>query len=132
MTATFAVAPTLLADVSGPVAVGEVSTSVGHEEVVPVMRSTLATDLANVKAPSGKKFIVSASLTKLETTTNGSQTTTNCVVSLALIDAKDGTLRGVVQGTSASSGTSDGALNAGLVAAAIHGAARGVSAAVAQ
>ena len=130
MTATFAAAPVLMADPSA-VALGEISTSVGHEEVVPVMRTALATNLAGVKIPSGKAFIVSASLTKLETKTSGSQTTTSCVVSLALRDAKDGNLRGIVEGTSAVSGTGE-KVNAELVAAAIHGATRGVSQFVAQ
>src|SRR5258708_7267199 len=46
-----------------PVIVGEVSTTVGHEEVVPVVRSSLVSELSTVKLPAGKKFIVSASLT---------------------------------------------------------------------
>lgn len=131
MTATFATAPALLADGS-PVVVGEVSTSVGHEEVVPVMRSALATNLAEVKIPAGKKFIVSASLTKLETKTDGAKTTTSCVVSLALRDAKDGVLKGVVQGNAMIAGAASPKENDALVAAAIHGAAKGVSEVVAH
>jgi len=126
VTATFAAAPTLHAD-GPPVVVGEVSTSVGHEEVMPVMRSALTTHLTEVKIPSGKKFIVSASLTKLETKTEGSQTTTSCVVSLALRDAKDGVLRGVVQGNASMSGAASKKDNDALVAAAIRGATKGVS-----
>ena len=130
MTATFAAAPALFAD-PAPVALGEISTSVGHEEVVPIMRTALTSNLAGVKIPAGKAFIVSASLTKLETKTSGAQTTTSCVISLALRDAKDGNLRGIVEGTSAVSGTGAN-VNAELVTAAIHGAARGVSQFVAQ
>ena len=125
MTATFATAPSLLAD-SPPVVVGEVSTSVGHEEVVPVMRAALATHLANVKIPAGKKLVVSASLTKLESKTEGSATTTTCVVSLALRDAKSGALQGVVQGNASIAGVATTKENESLVSAAIHGAAKGV------
>lgn len=126
MTATFAAAPSLLADGS-PVVVGEVSTTVGHEEVVPVMRTALATHLAEVKLPAGKKFIVSASLTKLETKTDGGSTSTSCVVSLALRDAKSGALKGIVQGNASIAGTATTKENESLVSAAIHGATKGVA-----
>ncbi|GAC1581513.1 MAG: hypothetical protein NVS3B20_26750 [Polyangiales bacterium] len=131
LTATFVATPIVLAE-SAPVAVGEISTSVGHEEVVPILRTALATQLANVKIPAGKKFIVSASLTKLETKNNGSETTTSCVVSIALREAKSGNLRGMVQGTSAAVGAAGTSMNADLISAAVHGAAGGVSQMLAQ
>lgn len=108
-----------------PVVIAEVSTNVGHEEVVPVMRSSLATELSTVKIPPGKKIIVSAALTKFET----KGTTTSCVISLALRDA-DGTLKGVVSGTGAVVGKRDANATKEAVDAAVRGATKGVPAVV--
>lgn len=98
MAASLIFAPATFAE--EPVSVGEVSTVAGAEDAATTLRTALTTELAKVKAPSGKKFIVSASLVKLETKTSGSDATTSCVVSLAIRDAKDGAIRGVVNGTS--------------------------------
>lgn len=87
------------AHADAPVAVGEVSTVAGQEEAAHTIKSTLAEELAKVKVPAGRKFIVSASLVKLETRPSGSDATTQAVVSLAIRDAKDGVVRGVVNGT---------------------------------
>jgi hypothetical protein len=82
-----------------PVAVGEVSTIAGQEDVAPTIKTTLAEELSRVKAPPGKKFVVSASLVKFETKNSGSNATTQAVISLAIRDAKDGAIRGVVSGS---------------------------------
>jgi hypothetical protein len=114
------------------VVVGEVSTSVGHEEVVPVMKSALSAEVAKVQPPSGKSFVVSASLTKLETKTSGSSATTSCVISLALRDSA-GNLKGMLQGTSTVSGKhADAAAQKEVVEAAVRGAAKGLPTAIAQ
>lgn len=118
------------------VVVGEVSTSVGHEEVVPVMKTALSAEVAKVQPPSGKSFVVSASLTKLETKTSGSNATTSCVISLALRDSA-GNLKGMLQGTSTVSGkhgdaTAQKASLKESVEAAVRGAAKGLPTAVAQ
>ena len=118
-------APALKAD--APVIVGEVSTSVGHEEVVPVMKSALLTELSTVKVPAGKKFIVSASLTKFET--KGS--TTSCVISLALRDAS-GNLKGMLQGSGAVVGNHDSKTTTDAVNAAVHGATKELPAVITQ
>ena len=114
------------------VVVGEVSSTVGHEEVVPVMKSALSAEVAKVTPPSGKSFIVSASLTKLETKTSNSGATTSCVISLALRDSA-GNLKGMLQGTSTVSGKhGDATSQKESVEAAVRGAAKGLPTAIAQ
>jgi hypothetical protein len=114
------------------VVVGEVSTSVGHEEVMPVMKSALSAEVAKVQPTSGKSFVVSASLTKLETKTSGNGATTSCVISLALRDSA-GNLKGMLQGTSTISGKhGDATAQKESVEAAVRGAAKGLPTAIAQ
>lgn len=84
---------------SAPVVVGEVSTSVGRDEVVPVLKKSLEGEIAKLVTPGGKKFVVSANLTKLETKTSGKDSTTSCVISIAVRDAS-GSLRGMTNGNS--------------------------------
>lgn len=117
------VAPVIHAD--PPVAVGEVSTVVGNEDATKTIRSTLAEELAKVKAPAGKKFIVSATLVKLETKTAGGDATTSAVVSLAVRDAKDGAIRGVVNGSGAVvAHAGDATATKSVVEAAVRGATK--------
>lgn len=117
------------ADGSGKVVVGEVSSSVGQEDAVPVLRTALVSELAKVKLPSdksGKTYVVSAALTKLETKTSGANVTSSCAVSLVLVDG-NGTMRAVVQGTSAGSGKAgDPTLRKALLEAAVRGATKGL------
>jgi len=114
------------------VVVGEVSTSVGHEEVVPLMKSALSVEVAKVQPASGKSYVVSASLTKLETKTSGGGATTSCVISLALRDSA-GNLKGMLQGTSTVSGKhGDATARRESVEAAVRGAAKGLPTALAQ
>lgn len=83
-----------------PVRVAEVSTSVGREEIVPALKQTLILEAAKVQVPKGKRFVVSASLTKLETKPvagGGSEVSTTCVISIAVRDGS-GTLRGMTSG----------------------------------
>ncbi len=82
-----------------PVAIGEVSAAAGHEDAAKTIKLTLGEELAKVKVPSGKHYIVSASLVKLETRTTGGDARVEAVVSLAIRDAKDGAIRGVVSGS---------------------------------
>lgn len=126
---TFAFAGLCLGDAraDAPVIVGEVSTTVGHEEAVPVMRDALVTELSAVKVPQGKKYVVSAALTKLET----KGTTTSCVVSLALRDAT-GTLKGLLEGSGDVVGKRDAASTKAAIDAAVHGATKGLPAVVSQ
>ena len=93
-------APTLASSVyaeSPPVAVGEVSAS--QEGAADTIKVTLTEELSKMKLPSGKKFIVSANLVKLETKQSGADATTQAVVSLAVRDAKNGAIRGVINGS---------------------------------
>lgn len=126
--ATFAAALTFVCAVgaeSPAVTLAEVSTTVGHEEIVPMMKEALVTDLASVKIPSGKKFVVSASLTKFETSTSGSNATTSCVVSLAIRDAS-GSLKAVLSGSGSTvAKRTDAAAQREVVNAAVHGATKG-------
>ena len=116
-----------VASADTPVVVGEVSTTVGHEEVVPVVRDALVTELSAVKVPQGKKYVVSAALTKLETKGG----TTSCVISLALRDTT-GTLKGVLQGSGDVVGTKDAASTKAAIDAAVRGATKGLPAVVSQ
>ncbi len=77
--------------------VGEISAP--REDTANTIKSTLTEELAKLKLPAGRKVIVSASLVKLETQQSGADATTRAVVSLAIRDAKDGAIRGVVNGT---------------------------------
>ena len=130
LAASFAILTPARAD--APVVVGEVSTSVGHEEVVPVMRTALAAQLSSVKVPSGKRFVVSASLTKFETKSTGNDATTSCVVSLALRDAA-GNLKGTLTGNGAViAKRGDAKATQQAIDAAVHGATRNLDAVIAQ
>jgi len=77
--------------------VGEVSAP--QEDNARTIKSTLTEELAKLKLPAGRKVIVSASLVKLETKQSGSDATTSAIVSLAIRDAANGAVRGVVNGT---------------------------------
>ena len=109
------------------VKIGEVSTTVGREEVVPALKKTLSAEVAKVAVPSGKRFVLSASLTKLETKTSGNDSTTSCVISIAVRDSS-GVLRGMTNGR----GTivtkrGDLAAEKAVLDAAVRGATRGLS-----
>ena len=77
--------------------VGEVTAP--QEENAKTIKTTLTEELAKLHLPAGRKVIVSASLVKLETTRNGGDATTQAVVSLAIRDAANGAIRGVVNGS---------------------------------
>lgn len=77
--------------------VGEVTAPL--EDTARTIKTTLTEELAKLKLPPGRKVIVSANLVKLETTKNGADATTQAVVSLAIRDAHNGAIRGVVNGS---------------------------------
>ncbi len=115
------------------VAVGEVSTVDGKPDTESTIRSTLAQELPKVQVPQGKRFVVSASLVKLETKTSGSQATTSAVVSLAVRDAKNGAIRGLVNGTSQMNGRADDAASRrAVVEHAVRGATKSLPAVIAK
>jgi hypothetical protein len=95
---------TVHAENGGTVQVGEVSTIVGHTEVVPAMKATLSSELSKVKPPAGHSYVVSANLVKLELVKGTSRK--QAVISLALRDAQ-GNLKGVIQGTASGERASD-------------------------
>ena len=131
LAATFALL-TSAARADAPVVVGEVSSSVGHEEVIPAMRSALAAQMSTLKVPGGKKFVISANLTKLETRSTGNDATTSCVVSLALRDAA-GNLKGTLTGHGAvSAKRGDARATTEAIDAAVHGATRNLDAVIAR
>lgn len=88
----------------GSVSVGEVSTVVGHADVVPAMKATLSSELSKVKPPAGRSYVVSANLVKLEQVKGTSRK--QAVISLALRDGQ-GNLKGVIQGTASGERASD-------------------------
>lgn len=109
----------------GSVKMGDVSTLVGHTEVVPALKATLARELSKMKPPAGHSYVVNASLVKLETAKG--TTKKQAVISLALRDAQ-GNLRGTVQGTAAGDRASD----AEVVEAATRGGSKAVAEFVAK
>ena len=126
-------APLLVASLTGhvraeepSVKILEVSTTVGREEVVPALKRTLSAEVAKVSVPTGKRFVLSASLTKLETKTSGSDSTTSCVISIAVRDSS-GALRGMSSGRGTIV-TKKGDLGAekAVLDAAVRGATRGL------
>lgn len=120
-----------LAIADDPVAVGEVTGA--QPDAAATIKTTLAEELAKVKVPAGKKFIVSASLVKLETKTNGSDATTQAVVSLAIRDAKDGAIRGVINGTGlVKSKSGDTTVSKIVVETAVRGATKNITTVLAQ
>lgn len=113
------------------VSVGEVSTVDGHADTETTIRSTLAQELPKVKVPNGKRFVVSASLVKLETKTSGSSATTSATISLAVRDAKNGAIRGFVNGSSQMSGRADDAASRrAVVEHAVRGATKSLPAVI--
>lgn len=109
----------------GSVSMGDVSTLVGHTEVVPALKATLARELSKMKPPAGHSYVVNASLVKLETVKG--TTKKQAVISLALRDAQ-GNLRGTVQGVAAGDRASD----AEVVEAATRGGSKAVAEFVAK
>jgi len=77
--------------------VGEITAP--QEDTANTIKRTLTEELAKLKMPAGRRVIVSANLVKLETKQSGSDATTQAIVSLAIRDAANGVLRGVVNGT---------------------------------
>ncbi len=109
----------------GSVSMGDVSTLVGHTEVVPALKATLARELSKMKPSAGHSYVVNASLVKLETAKG--TTKKQAVISLALRDAQ-GNLRGTVQGVAAGDRASD----AEVVEAATKGGSKAVAEFVAK
>ncbi len=97
LTALLHLSPAAFAEEPVSVSVGEVTAPL--LDTANTIKSTLTEELAKLKVPSGKRYIVSASLVKLETKNSGSDSTTSAIVSLAIRDAKDGAIRGVINGT---------------------------------
>lgn len=124
LTALLCFSPVAFAD--DPVSVGEVS---AQGEAAETIKSTLEKELAKLKVPSGKRFIVSASLVKLETKSSGADSTTQAVVSLAIRDAKDGAIRGVISGSGLlKSKTNDPTAQKVVVETAVRGATKNLPA----
>lgn len=125
-----AIAPSALADGS-PVAVGEVDAP--QEDAARAIKTTLSEELAKLKLPSGKKFIVSASLVKLETKQSGTDATTQAIVSLAVRDAKNGAIRGVINGSGlVKSRVGDPTVTKTVVETAVRGATKNLPVVIAQ
>lgn len=126
----FAFASPALADPS-PVAVGEVNAP--QEDAAKAIKVTLSEELSKMKLPSGKKFIVSASLVKLETKKSGTDETTQAVVSLAVRDAKNGAIRGVINGSGlVKSRAGDPTVTKTVVETAVRGATKNLPVVIAQ
>ena len=114
-----------------PVAVGEVEAT--QEDAAKTIKATLSEELSKMKPPSGKRFIVSANLVKLETKQSGVDATTQAVVSLAVRDAKSGAIRGVIQGSGlVKSRAGDPSVNRTVVETAVRGATRNLPVVLAQ
>lgn len=123
-------APAAQADTS-PVAVGEVNAS--QEDAAKAIKTTLAEELSKLKLVNGKKFIVSASLVKLETKQSGADATTQAVVSLAVRDAKNGAIRGVINGSGlVKSHAGDPTVTRLVVETAVRGATKNLPVVLAQ
>ncbi len=101
------------------------SSLVGHAEVVPALKATLASELAKVRPAAGHSWIVNASLVKLEARKGTSRK--EAAISFALRDA-EGNLRAVVQGAASGERVSD----ADLVEAATRGGTKAVADVVAR
>lgn len=129
---TLCVSSLAFSEESTTVSVGEVSAP-QQEDAAKTIKSTLTEELAKVKVPAGKKFIVSANLVKLETTKNGADSTTQAVVSLAIRDAKSGAIRGVINGTGlVKAKTGDATAATLVVETAVRGATRNLNTVLAQ
>jgi hypothetical protein len=130
LTAMLCFSPAVFAE--DPVSVGEI-TATQQEDAAKTIKTTLLEELSKVKVPAGKKYIVSANLVKLETTKNGSDSTTQAVVSLAIRDAKDGAIRGVINGTGlVKSKTNDPTAAKITIETAVRGATKNITTALAQ
>ena len=111
--------------------VGEVTAP--QEENAKTIKSTLTEELAKLKLPAGRKVIVSASLVKLETKQSGADATTQAVVSLAIRDAANGAIRGVVNGTGlVKSKAGDATVSKIVLETAVRGATKNLPVVLAQ
>lgn len=113
------------------VSVGEITAP--QQDTANTIKLTLTEELAKVKVPGGKRYIVSANLVKLETKNNGEGSTTSAIVSLAIRDAKDGAIRGVINGTGlVKSKSNDPTAAKVVVETAVRGATRNINSFLAQ
>ena len=83
-----------------PVVVGEVGTRVAgdHADLPRALRRVLEREIANLvlqQAPRAKRFVLSASLVKLE---RQEDKTVSCMVSVVLREKKSGAIRAILEG----------------------------------
>jgi hypothetical protein len=112
-----------------PVAIGEVAAHVAGREadLVPAMRASIERELSGLdfsRAPRGKRWVLSASLVRLEAETVGGVTRASCVVSAVVREAKGGAIRAVLEGRAKAENDPDHRAQAelGALSAAVHGA----------
>lgn len=120
-----------------PLALGEVTTRVSRQGVdLPgAFRSAIVDELRRVDvsdAPSQERVVVSASLVRLDTETQGARARSTCVVSATLRKARGGALVAILQGKARAEDTAREIPSNELTAlrAAVHSAVRGIPEAI--
>jgi hypothetical protein len=86
-----------------PVVVGEVGTRVlgGNGELPKALRRVLEREIATLalgRAPRSKRFVLSASLVKLEHQATTDPESVSCTVSVVLREQKSGAIRAILEG----------------------------------
>jgi hypothetical protein len=117
------------ADAGPAVRLGEVGVSVKDRyDLALPLRSALERELARIAGGlvATKRFVVSASLVKLERGPTG----TRCVVSLVVVEARGGAMVAMLEGRAHSDDRADADLELALLAQATRGAMSGLPQAI--
>ena len=120
-----------------PIASVEVRTMVerGDRDLRELLRDTVESELSRMDlsgAPTGTRFVLSASLVRLETSTSRTATRSSCRVSLTLREVKRGALHAILDGSALAEDSASGGARAenGAIAGAVRGAMRSLPEAV--
>lgn len=112
-----------------PIAIGEIALPAAHGDssLAAAMRASVERELAGLdlsRAPRGKRWVLSASLVRLEAETDGRVARVSCVVSTVVREAKGGAIRAIIEGKARAENDPSHRTQAelGALDAAVHGA----------
>jgi hypothetical protein len=112
-----------------PIAIGEIATPAAHDDpaLAAAMRASVERELAGLdlsRVPRGKRWVLSASLVRLEAETAGGVARVSCVVSTVVREARGGAIRAIIEGKAKAENdpTHRAQAELGALDAAVHGA----------
>jgi hypothetical protein len=125
--------PSLARAAEPPVVIGEVGTRVSRAgvDLRRVVLYALQRELAQLALETrGKKYVLSASLVRLDGGKDAAPNRIECTISVVLREAKSGAIRAIVEGKGRAEGEPGSGIELAIVEAAVHAAMSGVPDAV--